>query len=132
MNYLTIQKIRFHKNFEALVEVEEAIYNHKILRLVLQPIVENAIIHGLEPKIGKGKLIIKGYKDQENIIFDILDDGIGMGNSKSKGEGIGMSNVMRRIQIYYGEQYGIIIPQYKGFTCVRIIIPTDRIENKAM
>ncbi|WP_138205572.1 sensor histidine kinase [Haloimpatiens lingqiaonensis] len=122
-NYLTIQKIRYGDKFQVFIEVEEDVYKQNILRLLIQPLVENAITHGLEQKRGKGKLIIKGYLEENIIYIDVIDDGIGVGNSNSSGEKIGLSNVDNRIKIQYGDEYGATLLSEEGFTISRISIP---------
>ena len=122
-NYLRIQKIRYSDKFEVVINIEEEVYDKYMLRFLLQPIVENAITHGLEQKMGKGIIEIRGIIKDENICFEILDNGVGFGNSKSKGEGIGMDNVNSRVKIHYGEAYGLIVEEKDGFTSVKILIP---------
>ncbi|WP_051986281.1 cache domain-containing sensor histidine kinase [Clostridium amazonitimonense] len=122
-NYLKIQKIRYSDKFEVVINIEEEVYDKYMLRFLLQPIVENAITHGLEQKMGKGIIEIRGIIKNENICFEILDNGVGFGNSKSKGEGIGMDNVNSRVKIHYGEAYGLIVEEKDGFTSVKILIP---------
>lgn len=124
-NYLTIQRIRYRDKFTVNIDIEETLYNKNILRFLIQPIVENSIIHGLEQKIGKGIIIIKGYIEEGCIIFEIKDNGVGMGNSKAKGEGIGMDNVNRRIKIHYGEEYGVYPEKDQEFTSMKIRIPVE-------
>lgn len=122
-NYLKLQKMRYGDKFAVKIHMDEEIYDKKILKLLIQPIVENAIVHGIEPKIGNGLLIINGYRDNKNICFDIMDDGVGINNSQSTGEGLGMSNVDKRIKIHYGNEYGISVGVQYEMTCVKITIP---------
>lgn len=124
-NYLTIQKIRYGDKFEVSINIEENLKDYKVLKLMLQPIVENSIIHGIEQKIGKGEIIIKVYEKEEYLYFDVLDNGIGFGNSSAKGEGIGINNVDRRVKIQYGEAFGVSVSKKGEYTCVRIKIPLD-------
>lgn len=129
-NYLTIQKIRYGDKISVSIEIEEDIYNKNILKLLLQPLVENAIIHGLEQKRDCGSLWIKGYKLKDNLCFEIIDDGVGIGNSATKGEGIGLENVDSRIKLHYGEGYGVSIGTKDELTIVKLIIP-DRGDEKS-
>lgn len=122
-NYLKLQKMRYGDKFSVKIHIDEEIYDKKILKLLIQPIVENAIVHGIEPKIGNGLIIINGYRDDNNICFEVMDDGVGMNNNKSTGEGLGMENVDKRIKIHYGEEYGIFAGIQYNMTCVKIIIP---------
>lgn len=122
-NYLKLQKMRYGDKFKTEINIEEDIYEKKILKFLIQPLVENAIVHGLEPKRGKGMLIIRGFKDSSNLCFEVIDDGIGMKKGQSVGEGVGMENVNKRIKIHYGDEYGLCYEQKGELTCVRIVIP---------
>lgn len=122
-NYLKLQEMRYGDKFRTEINIDKEIYDRKILKLLIQPIVENAIVHGIEPKIGKGLLIINGFRDNKDICFEIMDDGIGMDKSTSTGEGLGMRNVDKRIKIHYGEEYGVYTETVNNMTCVKIIIP---------
>jgi two-component system sensor histidine kinase YesM len=77
-DYLTIQKIRYRDKFTVDINVEPELLNKRIPKLVVQPVVENAIVHGIEKKIGKGSLVIHGTTDSGFLFFKIIDDGIGM------------------------------------------------------
>ena len=123
--YIGIQQIRFADKFVIGTEIEEAIMDHKIPTLILQPLVENAMIHGLEPKPGIGTLMIRGFVKQGRLIFQIQDDGIGMEetelatliaslNDRDGIEHIGLKNVNQRIKLYYGNAYGISVESMPG------------------
>lgn len=112
-SYLEIQKARYDDDLTYEIHVEESLYERKIPKLLLQPIVENAILHGLD---GKGKIVVKGYEEEERIVFEVEDDGKGMEEdqrrkllSEHSGEGIGLLNVHKRIELYYGKGYGLEI-----------------------
>lgn len=124
-NYLTIQQIRFGDKIKINFDVDERLYDKKILKFLIQPLVENAIIHGLEPKIGKGFINIKGYIKDDLIVFDIEDDGVGFGRSPKPGFGLGMKNVDKLVKIHYGKEYGLSIPENLDITCVRLTIPNE-------
>ena len=123
--YIGIQQIRFADKFVVDTEIEEAIMDHKIPTLILQPLVENAMIHGLEPKPGLGTLMIRGFVKQGRLIFQIQDDGIGMEetelaaliaslNDRDGTEHIGLKNVNQRIKLYYGDAYGVSVESMPG------------------
>ena len=123
--YIGIQQIRFADKFVIGTEIEEAIMDHKIPTLILQPLVENAMIHGLEPKPGIGTLMIRGFVKQGRLIFQIQDDGIGMEetelaaliaslNDRDGTEHIGLKNVNQRIKLYYGDAYGVSVESMPG------------------
>jgi len=81
-NYLKIQKFRYGDRFEALIHIGEEVGKFMIPKLILQPIVENAIVHGLEDKIENGRIDITGMMEDGNVIIDICDDGVGMNEEK--------------------------------------------------
>lgn len=110
-SYLTIQNYRYKDKFTIKINVDENILDWNILKLMLQPLVENAIIHGLEKKIGQGILIINAFEMEEKLCFEIKDNGVGIRGNSKKGEGIGISNVNKRIKLFYGEEFGV---DYKG------------------
>jgi len=130
-NYATLQKFRFEDRIEMEYNIPDEILEYEILRLVLQPIVENAIIHGIEPKMDKGRIKISANLKEEDIVFSISDDGIGIKNadlihinqkflqygseqSTILGDNIGIYNVNARIKSFYGEKYGIEINSLEG------------------
>lgn len=119
-NYLFIQKERYMDKFEVEWEIDPHLYAYKTLKLILQPLVENAIYHGLEMKEGIGLIVIKGEIFDDFVQLEIADNGLGMPPEQleavrralkdyksSQIDGIGIHNVHDRIQLYYGEQYGI-------------------------
>lgn len=128
-NYLTIQKQRYKDRFTIDILVEEEILELKILKLMLQPLVENAIVHGLEPKRGSGRLRIEGYAELNLICFNVIDDGVGVGNSNTKGEGVGIDNVDKRVKLYYGREYGVNQREENGQTIFSIKIPKKELQE---
>ena len=134
-SYLTIQKMRYKDKLEFEIEVEPCIAHVPIIRLVLQPIVENAIYHGLKYKDSKGLLKVHGYMKGENVVIDIIDDGVGMDEETLKhiydkhkvnyrSNGVGVYNVQQRLVLYYGKDYGIIYHSEKGKgTTASVVIP---------
>lgn len=129
-NYLYIQKIRYEDRLNIEYSIDENIKKYKIVRLTLQPIVENAIVHGLSNKAGEWRLIISGEIEERDIVFKIKDNGVGIGNSKHTGEGIGIDNVDTRIKIEYGEEYGINHKSEGDLTVFIIRIPLGEEVNE--
>lgn len=119
--YLQIQKMRFGDSFSYQIEAEDAVYNYYVLKLILQPIVENAIVHGLGEVPEKDSFIhIKAFIDKDFLCFEITDNGYGMlpekideiyatFKDKKIHKGVGLSNVYQRIRIYYGEESDVKI-----------------------
>lgn len=133
--YLYIQKVRFKNRLEYNIHVPDNLKSYKIPNMVIQPIVENAIIHGIAPKRDGGKVNIYAEKRNKKIIFYIADNGNGfpedvlaeLQKPKYK-SGLGFRNTDKRLKQYYGDQYGlnIIKSDYTGSTVI-ITIPTDPI-----
>ena len=136
-SYLTIQKMRYKDKLEFQIDISPAIFGVKIIKLVLQPIIENAIYHGLKYKDSKGFLIVRGYREGEKSVLEVEDNGVGMDEEtlshifeKHKvnyhSNGVGVYNVQKRLKLYYGEEYGIVYKSKKneGTTAV-ITIPVE-------
>lgn len=144
-NYLIIQKMRYRDILDYSIEINEQILNYSIIKMTLQPIVENALYHGIKNKRAKGLLQIKGnfYEDGQKISLQIIDNGIGMTPDRlaalrkqldrnlldekmTDEDGFGLSNVHQRIRLYYGEPYGVTIDsQYSVGTCISLLIPAE-------
>ncbi|MDD3362586.1 MAG: sensor histidine kinase [Hespellia sp.] len=130
-SYLRIQKCRMEQRLNYEIEIPEELCRYKIPKLTLQPIVENAISHGIEPKETGGNLWIRIYEQFEQIIISVKDDGVGIASEElpeeSRYGSIGLSNVQRRIQLHYGSGYGIVLK--KCIPCgteVMIRIPKEQ------
>ena len=138
-DYFTIQKYRYGGSITLDYRIEdEAILENQILRFTMQPIVENAIFHGIEPKGQAGAIDVHMYyTDQGDVRIDITDDGIGMDeetiarvlqeetpNSSHFFKDIGISSVSKRLQYNFGEQYGLSIESVpKEYTKMSILLP---------
>ena len=137
-SYLTIQKMRYKDKLEFEIDVDPSIKYIKIVKLVLQPIVENAIYHGVKYKESKGLLIVRGYTRGENAFIEIADNGVGMDAETLKhiferhkvnyhSNGVGVYNVQKRLQLHYGADYGITYRSEPGIgTTATIIIPRNQ------
>jgi len=148
LNYLTIQKMRYGDRIEFDIQIDERLQRERILKLILQPLVENSIYHGLEMKEDPGKITITARMDEDErmIFIDISDDGVGMTTDKLQRverqlkvppqftemgrrdkRSIGIQNIHARIKLYYGEMVepaGItIISEHGRGTTVRVSIP---------
>ena len=124
-SYLTIQKMRYKDKLEFQIDISPAISGVKIIKLVLQPIIENAIYHGLKYKESKGFLIVRGYLEGKKAVLEVEDNGVGMDEEtlshifeKHKvnyhSNGVGVYNVQKRLKLYYGEEYGIVYKSRKN------------------
>ncbi|MHA6483453.1 cache domain-containing sensor histidine kinase [Paenibacillus sp. strain BS8-2] len=101
-HYMTIQNIRYNNRFEYLEDVEPTVKAMEMLKLLLQPLIENAIYHGLEPKVGSGCVSLKGRRDGDYLEFVIEDNGVGIEHSEQIEEGYGLRNVKERLTMFYG------------------------------
>ena len=120
-NYISIQKVRYKNKFEVEFSLEEGLKDYLTIKLIIQPILENAIYYGMEVMDGEGEILVRGYEKDGDIYIEIMDNGIGMppeqvehllekGTQKRKrGSGIGLRNVDQRIKLYFGETYGLHI-----------------------
>jgi len=137
-NYFTIQSYRYGGTITLDIMLdEEALYDCSIIKFTLQPLVENAIFHGIEPKGCAGHITIHIMRDGNDIRIDVTDDGVGMSEEKAKqilSDGsdnstdffreLGVNNVHKRLQYQFGEQYGITISSEPGkYTTMSIHIP---------
>lgn len=138
-NYLMIQQMRFKNKFTYKIDAGEDVMGLASLKLMLQPLVENAIYHGMEFMDGDGEISVKVSRDEENVWFEIRDNGLGMTGeqvanllsekphvSSKRGSGIGVKNVNERIRLYFGEDYGLIIESEPDEgTVIRIHLPAQ-------
>ncbi|MFD1956390.1 sensor histidine kinase [Paenibacillus thailandensis] len=102
-HYMTIQNIRYKNRFRYEEDVDPQIKGMEMLKLLLQPLVENAIYHGLEPKVGEGTVRLTGRRDGDRIRFVVEDDGVGIGEMADIEKGYGLNNVKERLELYYGK-----------------------------
>ena len=137
MYYLKIQETRYEDKFEAVWNIPPEIARCKTIRIILQPIVENAIYHGIKPLSNKGKITISGEFCGNDVVLEVADNGLGMtkeeleelrGNMRSdmikESRHIGVANVNQRLKLYFGEEYGVFIESGEGMgTTVRICFP---------
>lgn len=136
-SYLEIQQVRYQDILHFEIDVPEELERFMIPKITIQPLVENALYHGIKNKRGSGKIKIKGHKEGKNLILEIEDDGIGISKERlwQVRDGIqkkiltgkdiyGLYNVHERIRLNFGEEYGIDIQStYGEGTMVRILLP---------
>ncbi len=123
-SYMTILNIRYDNEIKLEIDVEEEVMDCEILKLLLQPLVENAVHHGIKPKDGKGTVSIRVFSDEDEIIFILSDDGVGMseekiaevmeGRSVTGKSGFGLYNLMQRITLYHGIKQPVLIHSEPG------------------
>lgn len=137
-NYLLIQKIRFGDQFTYSINLDPSLYQYSCIKLILQPLVENAIEHGLNDNESGGQIEIIGTQNESYIILKIKDNGYGISEDKleqiyksfhddSIHQGVGLKNVYQRIKIYYGEEADIKIDSlFDEGTIISIYIPKKK------
>lgn len=136
-HYLYIQKIRYESKLSFSIDIDPQIYDYMTIKIILQPLVENALYHGIKGLESGGHIKITGNKVDELIIFVVEDNGVGMTNEQMDrilignmpksvtGSGLAIKNVHQRLQIYFGKQYGLRYESELGqWTKVYITIPT--------
>ena len=94
-----------------------------MLTFILQPLVENAVFHGLEPRSEKGKVVIEGRLTDRNIEFVVEDDGVGIEDMSALENGYGVRNIKERIKLFYGEGYEQVFENTGSGTKVTIVVP---------
>ncbi|GIN71395.1 sensor histidine kinase [Bacillus sp. J14TS2] len=139
-SYLTIQMTRYESKLEYDIEANEEVKDYQVLKLILQPLVENSIYHGIRNKRGKGKITITVTQQEENLILCVIDTGKGikeetvkqLNDSLKKLEttdrkGYGLHNVNERIKLSYDERYGIeVFSEYEHGTKIQVVLPIRR------
>lgn len=143
-SYLLIQQSRYSNILEYEIDIPSELFQYQILKLTLQPLVENALYHGIKLLRAVGKISVTGEKVGDEIIFRVLDNGIGMDEGtlislrksiESPGSelntGFGLANVNKRIKLNYGNQYGLDLQSTKGEgTLITVRIPAILVERK--
>ena len=140
--YVRIQNIRFSNKFILEIDVDDRLCEYRILKLLIQPLVENALVHGLEGRSGPARLFVRGRLETDGVHIEVEDEGVGISAAKlgeiqsniARGaeggelehgiEGIALVNIQKRISLAYGKPYGLEISSVEGkFTKVRIHVP---------
>lgn len=137
-SYLTIQKMRYRDQLEFEIDVDREILDKDIVKLVVQPLVENAIYHGIKYLDGKGMIWITGVLIGKNIVLSVRDNGIGMEEETlshilekkpleeaKKHNGVGVYNVHNRLQLHYGKEFGLSFESAPGIGTTAFIIVPD-------
>lgn len=141
-DYVVIEKVRYLELFDLQIQVDEpGLYDAKIIKLTLQPLVENAIFNGIEPSGRPGLIEIHAWAEENVLKVSVTDNGIGMAEeqvqriltdtsriTKSTMSGIGLPNVDRRFKLVYGEDYGLTIEsRLDSFTRIIVALPLEYI-----
>jgi two-component system sensor histidine kinase YesM len=120
-HYLSIQKLRYEGGFDYSFEVDKSILRCQCLKILLQPLVENSLKHGLTGIHTRGEILIRAYQSGDDVVLEVSDNGVGVDpayieallaedvgdDSSAEHTGYALRNVHKRLQLYYGEQYGL-------------------------
>ena len=143
-SYLEIQQVRYRDILDFEIDIDEEICDCKILKMTLQPLVENSLYHGIKCKRGKGKITVKGHRDGDNVVLTVDDNGVGMDEialeslraninrpCKETENGFGLANVNERIHVNFGYEYGLEIEStLNEGTSIKIVIPYILLDNQ--
>lgn len=150
-NYMTVLKNRYENRLEVIKTLDEGLMEVKIPRLLIQPLVENAVKHGIGKSRRKGIIKLDAYREKGHIVFEVADNGMGMTQEELESlnlrlkkdtqilevdsaaaarKSIGLENVNRRIKLLYGSSYGVEIESsYDEYTRVTVRIPDEQIQE---
>ena len=143
-NYCYVMSVRMQDNIDYIYDIDESLLKEKIPRISIQPLVENALNHGLRNKRGEKKVQIQIKRKEENVVISVRDNGMGMDAAKinenlqknemiqtEKGNSVGLYNINARIKILYGDQYGIHVESVQGEgSSVFIVLPAEKKERE--
>ena len=125
--YLDIESIRFGPQLRIEKQIDPATLDLIVPSMMLQPLVENSIKHGLGQKLGEGRITIRSVRDGDHAVIDVIDNGVGIPQIEAgrvRGTGIGLRNVNERLRVIYGANYQLQLDSVPGEgTCARIVIP---------
>lgn len=134
--YLDIQKVRYKNRFEVKMDIDPTIEDYCTIKLIVQPLLENAIYYGVEHMDGEGEIILRGYEDGDDVCVEVIDNGMGIPKEnieflltddtrvRKHGSGIGLRNIDQRIKLYFKGDYGLTIEsELDEGTTVRIRLP---------
>jgi len=137
--YVNIQRMRFEDKVKVVYNIEESLYDYRIMKLTLQPLVENCYNHAMREDESTLNIEVKGYRENDHVILEVIDDGVGMEeeqviemlqdgeNIYHDGKGYGIANVDARIKLGFGQDYGISINSMPDAgTIVRILLPQKK------
>lgn len=142
-SYLRIQGFRYQDIMEYEIEMESGILEYKIPKLLLQPLVENALYHGVKKKRGKSRIFVWGYREGNHLVFKVNDNGKGMSKEtlealrnnierrvdQKESDSFGLANVNQRIKYYYGDEYGLEIESEEDVGTEATICLPEKITN---
>jgi sensor histidine kinase YesM len=125
--YLEIEAVRLGDRLHYEIDVEPSLRSAELPVLLLQPLVENAIKHGVAPKVAGGRVSVRGWREGDQMLFAIADDGDGDGHSTTptSGTGEGLANVRQRLDTLYGTRASVTLTRRDGLTETRVTLPVS-------
>jgi hypothetical protein len=125
-NYLELLQIRMGERLQFDLNLQDELSNAPLPPMLLQPVVENAIKHGLEPKVDGGRVSVSARKDGDAIVFSVSDNGLGFGNNAdSSGSGVGLANLRERLAVLYDGRATLTVADADPGTMITIRIPSQ-------
>lgn len=138
-DYVSIQSVRYMGAFDYICNVPDELKKYKIIKFTLQPLVENAMFHGVVPKGTFGTITVDAREERDFLVIAVHDDGVGMPKEeamkllrmeerpgKTSMSGIGVANVHRRLRLAYGREYGLSVESEQGvYTCISVRVPKE-------
>lgn len=142
-NYVELMKMKFNEKLSVEYDIPEELMTQEVIKIMLQPVIENSLMHGIEPMNGMGKIIVRARQEEEKFILTVEDNGVGISQEKLEElytrlaagseelpERIGIKNVHDRIRLQYGPDYGIEICSKMGEgTTVAFVLPIKQMEE---
>lgn len=132
-DYMHIQNVRFGNKITLITDVPELIIRNRIIKMTLQPLIENSVYHGIQDSLKKaGTIRISGRVQDDFVILDVADNGGGIEEKRlesllqRESGGYGLRNVNQRLKLFYGDEYGLTVESTKGEgTIVSVRVPLD-------
>jgi two-component system sensor histidine kinase YesM len=149
-NYVRIQQYRFSNRFDIRFDIPEELMDVALPRLIIQPLVENAIVHGVEPVVGKYSICVSARREVDDMVVEVVNDGKAMSHERlrqvrdalsgrenevsvkgrgGKEVGIGLLNVHSRLRLLYGDAYGLQVDSDEHLTTIRLTLPIPAPES---
>jgi LytS/YehU family sensor histidine kinase len=116
-DYLAIEQARFGPKLRTRIEIPPELYQQPLPPLILQPLVENAVLHGVAPREQGGEVSVTGRFDGDAVVLTVCDDGVGLGASSRKGNRVGLSSVRERLALAFGSAGGLDVRGSPGAGC---------------
>ncbi len=128
--YLEIEQVRLAERLRVEVRMEPEALEARVPHLILQPLVENAIRHGIAPRVEGGNLSIEARVEGERLLLSVADDGVGLGNARTAGEGVGLGNTRSRLERLYGAAASLELKERPGGGVrVEVTLPLERVAH---